>query len=322
MPKIIIVEKNGNLQSMNIKTFVESDLFKKAGFKTPTNFDCQTIWNLEATSSSGENKNIKKYSIELYAKNAGRANQENKYEFPPPVDSSLFFGSCVLINRDSTDSTKLHDLEVSEWKMIYDKLYGGFEDLTTMNSEDEDETLEIQEELEAAKNNKLTKTGYLDDGFVVEDEDEDDEDDLDSQDENIIISNEKKVTNKKICEKPVLKRSRKEDVFGEDTKLTFLAEASPKPKMNFSKRNVEKLSIHPEVSIQVISSSSASTSSPLTLNTNVLHVKESKNEKKPTKPKASKKTKKTDKPLEEEVKNECNIYLNCENELMEEEYDF
>lgn len=297
MPKIIIVEKNGNLQSMNIKTFVESDLFKKAGFKTPTNFDCQTIWNLEATSSSGENKNIKKYSIELYAKNAGRANQENKYEFPPPVDSSLFFGSCVLINRDSTDSTKLNDLEVSEWKMIYDKLYGGFEDLTTMNSEDEDETLEIQEELEAAKNNKLTKTGYLDDGFVVEDEDEDD---LDSQDENIIISNEKKVTNKKICEKPVLKRSRKEDVFGEDTKL----------------------SIHPEVSIQVISSSSASTSSPLTLNTNVLHVKESKNEKKPTKPKASKKTKKTDKPVEEEVKSECNIYLNCENELMEEEYDF
>ena len=189
MPNIVIIEKEGTLKNMNIKSFVESDLFKKAGFKTPTHFDCHTIWNLEF--------NKKKYSIELYGKTSGRANQENKYEFPPPVDKLLFFGNCILINRifeeplkikNSTMQNineeqplvlvenKINDITVEEWKLIYNELYGGFEDLNDEEDED-DEDEEDEEEIEAAKNNKLTKTGYLDDGFVVEDDDMDDDDD-------------------------------------------------------------------------------------------------------------------------------------------------
>jgi hypothetical protein len=165
MPNIVVVERDGNLKNMNIKAFVEGDLFKKAGFKTPTHFDCHTIWNVEM--------NEKKYSIELHAKTSGRANQENKYEFPPPVDKLLFFGNCILINRNLEEPLKIHDINIEEWKVIYEKLYGGFEDLIDTEENEEEEIDEIEEELEAANNNMLTKSGYLNDGFVVEDDDED-----------------------------------------------------------------------------------------------------------------------------------------------------
>ena len=33
MPNIVIIEKNGSMKQINIKSFVESDLYKKAGFK-------------------------------------------------------------------------------------------------------------------------------------------------------------------------------------------------------------------------------------------------------------------------------------------------
>ena len=53
---------------------------------------------------------------------------------------------------------------------MYEKLFGGFEDLTTTALEDENE----EDELEKVPKDKKTKHGYLKDGFVV-DSDEDEE---------------------------------------------------------------------------------------------------------------------------------------------------
>ena len=85
--KILIVEKNGTIKEHLLKTFVESDLYKKAGFKNGEDFICQTEWNID----NGENE--KSYTIQVYGKTTGRAGQENKYEFPPPIDKTLFFGN-------------------------------------------------------------------------------------------------------------------------------------------------------------------------------------------------------------------------------------
>ena len=52
--------------------------------------------------------------------------------------------------------------------VIYDKLYGGFEDLVATAKEDD---MEI-DELENISNEYKTTNGYLKDGFVVEDNDE------------------------------------------------------------------------------------------------------------------------------------------------------
>jgi len=165
MPSILIVEKLGEIKSTSLKTWNESELYKKAGFKTPEGFKCYTTWSIEIDDA--------KYNISLYGKTAGRANQENKYEFPPPVDKHLFFGNCVLVNKSEQGEVK--DLSVKEWEEIYENLYGGFEDLGS-DSDDSDEDDDEDYGM------KRTKTGYAKDGFVVDD-DEDSDDDEDEGDD-------------------------------------------------------------------------------------------------------------------------------------------
>ena len=65
------------------------------------------------------------------------------------------------------------------WEKMYEKLFGGFEDLTTTAAEDENE----EDELENVPKNKKTKHGYLKDGFVVDSSDGDEEEEEDDEDE-------------------------------------------------------------------------------------------------------------------------------------------
>ena len=166
MPSILIVEKLGEIKSTSLKTWNESELYKKAGFKTPEGFKCYTTWSIEIDET--------KYKISLYGKTTGRANQENKYEFPPPVDKHLFFGNCVLVNKSEQGDVK--DLSVKEWEEIYENLYGGFEDLGS-DSDDSDEDDDDDYGM------KRTKTGYAKDGFVVDDDEEGDDDEEEGDDD-------------------------------------------------------------------------------------------------------------------------------------------
>ena len=50
---------------------------------------------------------------------------------------------------------------------MYEKLYGGFEDLSKLALEDENE----EDELDSIPAHLKTKEGYLKDGFVVDDSD-------------------------------------------------------------------------------------------------------------------------------------------------------
>jgi hypothetical protein len=165
MPSILIVEKLGNVKSSVLKTWNESELYKKAGLKTVDGFKCYTTWSVEIDK--------KKYIIDLYGKTTGRANQENKYEFPPPVDKHLFFGNCILVNK--YENGEVRDLSTEEWDDIYDTLHGGFEDLgSDSDDEDEDEDYGM----------KRTRDGYVKDGFVVDgDEESEDEGSDDEEDE-------------------------------------------------------------------------------------------------------------------------------------------
>jgi len=173
---IIIVERLGSLKILSIKDFKQEDLYKKCGFKKAEDFNKQTEWSVKISGT--------KYIIQLYAKMDGRANSENKYDFPPPVDTKLFYGSCALVGQiKNADGTKVHtNLTLGIWNKIYEKLFGGFEDLVTTAKEDEEE----EDELANVPKEKKTKHGYLKDGFVVDTSDTDDEDsDPDSESDDI-----------------------------------------------------------------------------------------------------------------------------------------
>jgi len=158
---IVIVEKVGALNSLSIKDFKVEELYKKCGFKKGNGFIKQVEWNAKYDG--------KKYFVEVYAKTEGRGNSENKYDFPPPIDSVLFFGSCAIVAYVKQDNgSKCYvDLSLQLWNKIYEKLFGGFEDLAATAVEDEEEL----DELAKVPKEKKTKQGYLKDGFVVDSSD-------------------------------------------------------------------------------------------------------------------------------------------------------
>ena len=162
---ILIVEKNGDINEKKVNNVNETELYKKVGLKTSNGFTMQTEWNINKLKG-------KSYNIRLYGKIEGRANYENKYEFPPPVDERLFFGNCVLINMDKDG--EYTNLSKTDWNTVYDHLYGGFDDVD--NEEDEEEE-EEDDEL------PRTKSGYVKDGFIVDDECELDDDYVDDEKE-------------------------------------------------------------------------------------------------------------------------------------------
>lgn len=160
---IIIVERTGTLKMLAIKDFKEEELFKKCGFKKAEDFLKQTEWNVKYDG--------KKYYIQVFAKADGRANSENKYDFPPPIDTKLFYGCCAIVGYlKNSDGTKTYtNLSIPLWDKIYEKLFGGFEDLAATAIEDENE----EDELANVPKEKKTKQGYLKDGFVVDSSDAD-----------------------------------------------------------------------------------------------------------------------------------------------------
>ena len=167
MVRIIIINKNGECKEHVVKKIIFNELYKKCGFKNNNNFDKRITWNTTL--------NKKKIFINVFAKNNGRANNENKFDFPPPIDNDLYFGNIIItacINKN--DENNVIDITEKMWLKIYENLMGGFEDIENTDDEEEEEEEEIPPEL-------LTKHGYKKDGFIIDDEDDDDDEETDDE---------------------------------------------------------------------------------------------------------------------------------------------
>lgn len=169
---IVVVSKSGSLSECVVETKTETTvdeltilLAKKCGFRNPDGFSCYHTWRYKNKSSASASS--KYIYVDIWAKTDGRAGQENKYELPPPIDELLFFGNMALVAR--IDKENAINLKVELWNKIYEALFGGFEDLATTAHDDENES----DELDSVPACKKTSSGYLKDGFVVEDDSED-----------------------------------------------------------------------------------------------------------------------------------------------------
>ncbi len=159
MVKVIVVDKGCNLKCTEIKNFSIEMLYKKCNFRKNDDFSKRTTWKMNDD-----------YFVSLYAKDKGRANSENKYDLPPPIDKDLYYGTMLLVKHCYNDLTNetAEDFDIEEWNKLYEKLFGGFEDLGEEDSYSEEE--EIPEHLQ-------TKQGYSKEGgFIVSDDDIEDED--------------------------------------------------------------------------------------------------------------------------------------------------
>ena len=136
---------------------------KKCKFRKADGFERRTLWkNIKIKMKDGTSE---KWTIALYARDSGKAGGENKYDLPPPVDQTLFFGTMALVALDEDDNSEVVDLSLDIWDMVYEKLFGGFFDLAATAEEDDEE----EDELADLPSEMKTKHGYLKDDFVVDD---------------------------------------------------------------------------------------------------------------------------------------------------------
>ena len=127
---IITINKLGELTEHTKNT---TELYKLCNYRNNTNFELLCSWNDE---------------YELYGKKVGRSGNENMYEFPPPIDKELYFGTLCIVKKNDTNEL----FNIKEWKIFYNVQYGGFENLTTDdNSIDQ---VSSDEEYTNEKNNK------------------------------------------------------------------------------------------------------------------------------------------------------------------------
>ena len=154
MVKLIIVDKGGNLKCSDVKNFDKETLFKKCNLRKNDNFDKRATWKMN-----------NEYYVSLFAKDKGRATSENKYDLPPPIDKELYFGSMILVKHCYNDLTNetAEDFSLEEWNKLYEKLFGGFEDLGEDDSYSEEE--EIPSEFQT-KQDKLSSDLKEIDGVV------------------------------------------------------------------------------------------------------------------------------------------------------------
>lgn len=200
MVAVLIVGKNSEITETKLKTFSIEEICKKAKVKTIDDYKRKHVWTVML--------NKQPYYIALYAKTNGRAGQENKYDFPPPVDSELYFGNCMLVSqKDATDANEVIDLSKSTWELIYEELFGGFDDCMESEEESEDDMDGLE----------IGKSGYELDDFVVDDEyDEEDEAEYETEEEEIIEEPKKKVKkrNKSVEKYKKNKRAKTRRIFG------------------------------------------------------------------------------------------------------------
>ena len=156
MVNIILVDKSGDLKLCKYNVDKGDELYKKCKFKKQDNFEKRATWKTKKSKYDFA-------SVSLYSRDTGKATTENKYDFPPPVDTPLYFGSCALVANDENDDGV--DLSIELWEQFYEDLFGGFENLADTIAEDENE----EDELENIPDKMKTKSGYLKDDFVVDD---------------------------------------------------------------------------------------------------------------------------------------------------------
>lgn len=209
MPSFIIVEKTGSIKCTTSKTLNVADLYKKCGFKSNDGFKCAHTWAITF--------NDVEYKLQIYGKITGRAGTENKYEFPPPIDSVLFFGSCSVIN---TQDGEIIDMTAAEFKDIMDYLQGGYSDLGDEDTEDE--------ETDSDDAKEKTKQGYVKDDFVVDDDDVDESDSESSVEEP--VAKKSKGKSAKASAKQYLESINVSIVSNATVKPTIIKKVPAKPK--------------------------------------------------------------------------------------------
>lgn len=142
MINVIILEKDGSVSEKKVKNLER--LYSVCNYRTSDQFEQLYVWVNDTTS------------YELYGKRTGKANNENKFDLPPPVDSDLFFGTLCVLKKDNDICV---DFSLNEWNNFYTTLFGGFEDIEHSDNESD---VSVMEPRPITNDKELTMEEYED----------------------------------------------------------------------------------------------------------------------------------------------------------------
>lgn len=165
MLTIIQIKSNGDVSEKNVKQIEEDTLYKQCNYKSDKDFELLHVYSF---TRQGE-----KHCYKVFGKKCGRANNENKYDFPPPIDTTLFFGTICIVK---TVDNEFVELTQNDWEKTYEQLFGGFEDL---DGSEEERSVDS----EIYSDEDYTKEGYLKDNFIVDDDELEEEEYVDEEEE-------------------------------------------------------------------------------------------------------------------------------------------
>tara|TARA_B100000424_G_C22870970_1_gene463813 strand:+ start:299 stop:811 length:513 start_codon:yes stop_codon:yes gene_type:complete len=152
MLTLIQVKTNGDIIEKNVKEIAPQTLYKHCQFKSSKDFE-----HIHTFQKCCEGES---HGYMVYGKKSGRANTENKYDFPPPIDTLLLFGTICIVKQIDNEYVSL---TTQDWEKMYEELFGGFEDL---DGSEEERSMDS----EIYSDDDYTKEGYLKDNFVVDDD--------------------------------------------------------------------------------------------------------------------------------------------------------
>ena len=154
MVSFIIISQLGQVDTQSVKELKKEELYKKCKFRKKDHFMKMQTWKISYLKNN--------IYIHLYARNCGKATTINKYELPPPLDTTLFYGAMAIIASKDIDGDNISNLTKEMWEKIYNKLMGGFEDL---------EEEEMSEDEFIPKEFKTIQGYSKEDNFVADDDD-------------------------------------------------------------------------------------------------------------------------------------------------------
>mgnify|MGYP007114438664 CR=1 FL=1 len=172
---VLIVEKTGTLKQLCVKSYDESELYKRCGFKSESNFQKRCDWSLTIDD--------KIYTVSAYGKDVGRIGFENTYNFPPPLNNTLLFGNCVLAmnveHNSAPGTTIVKSLLIDFWTTINTMLDTGSSDLVTTYYTNTGENVSVHKQTlvhECAQSDNPVENVVNNAASVVESESDDNSD--------------------------------------------------------------------------------------------------------------------------------------------------
>ena len=141
----IIVKKTGELKVVKINGV------SKVSEVQIENKHIVSVFNSNIRNSKNFKENFKRYCdweldeyvISIFGSKEGKAGSENKFDWPPPEDTDIYFGEILIIK--SKDNI-IQDINKKIFSDFIDISFGGFEDLGSKDTEEEyDPTLDVYE---------------------------------------------------------------------------------------------------------------------------------------------------------------------------------